>query len=160
MYRVPKNLLSLGLRTSGFNPWGGNRRNLSVSSEFTFPRTVGMKNLNFWRTAAIVSTIVAACLCASAADVNGRIKGTVTDPAGAVVAHATITAINKDTGVKTVITSQADGEYLFQQLPVGTYSITATQTIPCSAITFSGFGESACGQPKEGRGRVIFSWPR
>ncbi|MGD0733825.1 MAG: carboxypeptidase-like regulatory domain-containing protein [Terracidiphilus sp.] len=85
-----------------------------------------MKNLNFWRTAAIVSTIVAACLCASAADVNGRIKGTVTDPAGAVVAHATITAINKDTGVKTVITSQADGEYLFQQLPVGTYSITAT----------------------------------
>jgi len=85
-----------------------------------------MRNLNLWRTAAIVTTIVAACLCASAADVNGRIKGTVTDPAGAVVAHASITAINKDTGVKFETTSQADGDYIFQQLPVGTYSISVT----------------------------------
>ncbi|MGD0893560.1 MAG: carboxypeptidase-like regulatory domain-containing protein [Terracidiphilus sp.] len=85
-----------------------------------------MRNLTFWRTVAIVSTIVAASICASAADVNGRIKGTVTDPAGAVVAHASITATNKDTGVKFVTTSQADGDYIFQQLPVGTYSITVT----------------------------------
>ncbi len=50
----------------------------------------------------------------------------MTDPAGAVVAHASITAVNKDTGVKFVTTSQADGDYIFQQLPVGTYTISVT----------------------------------
>jgi len=62
---------------------------------------------------------------AHAADVNARIKGTVTDPAGAVIAHANITATNQATGVKFVTTSESDGQYIFQQLPVGTYTISA-----------------------------------
>ena len=61
-----------------------------------------------------------------AADVNARIKGTVTDPAGAAIGHAAITATNQATGVKFVTASLADGEYIFQQLPVGTYTISAT----------------------------------
>ena len=62
---------------------------------------------------------------ALAADVNARIKGSVTDPAGAVIAHAAITATNQATGVKFVTTSESDGQYIFQQLPVGTYTVTA-----------------------------------
>ena len=85
-----------------------------------------MRNLSFWRTVAIVFTFAGACLCAYAADVNGRIKGTVTDPAGAVVANASVTATNEATGVKFVTTTQADGNYIFQQLPVGTYTIAVT----------------------------------
>jgi len=63
---------------------------------------------------------------ALAADVNARIKGSVTDPAGAVIAHAAITATNQATGVKYVTSSESNGDYTFPQLPVGTYSITAS----------------------------------
>ncbi len=60
---------------------------------------------------------------AHAAD-NARIKGTVTDPTGAVVPKAQVTATNEATGVAFQITSQPDGAYEFLQLPVGTYTIT------------------------------------
>jgi hypothetical protein len=63
---------------------------------------------------------------AHAADVSGRIKGTITDSTGAVVPNVDVVAINVATGVKATTTSQADGEYQFQRLPVGTYSLTAT----------------------------------
>ncbi len=60
---------------------------------------------------------------AHAADVNAKIKGTVTDPAGAVVAKASVTATNEATGVKYTTESSSTGEYLFPQLPIGTYTI-------------------------------------
>src|SRR5271168_4921619 len=83
-----------------------------------------MFKLAFWRNAAIVSTLAAVSYFqASAADVNARIKGTVTDPAGALIANAAITATNQATGVTFTTTSQADGGYIFQQLPVGTYTV-------------------------------------
>lgn len=63
---------------------------------------------------------------ARAADVNARVKGTVTDPAGASIPNASLTATNQATGVKFTTTSQSDGGYIFQQLPVGTYTISVT----------------------------------
>ena len=63
---------------------------------------------------------------AYAVDVNARIKGTVTDPSGAVIPGATVTATNTATGVKYPTKSLANGDYLFPQLPVGTYSITVS----------------------------------
>jgi hypothetical protein len=64
--------------------------------------------------------------CAHAADVTGRIKGTVTDPTGAVIPNATVTATNTRTGVSATTVSSATGDYLFQALPIGTYSISVT----------------------------------
>jgi hypothetical protein len=61
---------------------------------------------------------------AHAVDVNARIKGTVTDPSGAVVPNAAVTATNLATGVKYPTKTLNSGDYLFPQLPVGTYSIT------------------------------------
>ena len=61
-----------------------------------------------------------------AVDVNGRIKGTVTDPAGAEVPNAQVIATNQATGVKFTTTSQGNGDYQFQELPVGTYTISAS----------------------------------
>lgn len=85
-----------------------------------------MKNFLNWRGLVIAIFLAGMLGMAYAADVNGRIRGTVTDPAGALLGHATVTATNEATGVKFVTTTQADGNYLFQQLPVGTYTISVT----------------------------------
>lgn len=61
----------------------------------------------------------------NAADVNARVKGVVTDPGGAVVSGAQISATNVATAVKFTTTSDKDGVYLFAELPVGKYTITA-----------------------------------
>ncbi len=88
------------------------------SNEMMIPPT--MRRLGF----ALASLL--AFSSAQAADVNGRIQGTVTDPTSAVVANADVVATNIATGVKFETTSQTDGGYLFAQLPIGTYSITVT----------------------------------
>jgi hypothetical protein len=85
-----------------------------------------MSKVHFWqRLALVVIAVMAAVGLAHAADVNGRIKGVVTDPSGAVVAGVKITATNAATGVSFDTVTASDGGYLFPQLPVGTYSITA-----------------------------------
>jgi hypothetical protein len=63
-----------------------------------------------------------------AADVNARIKGVITDPQGAVVPGVNVVATNAATGVKFSTTTQADGGYLFPQLPIGTYSVSAASS--------------------------------
>ncbi len=54
------------------------------------------------------------------------IVGNVTDPAGALVPNAKITATNKDTNVKYDTVSNAAGEYRFNNVPVGRYDVSAT----------------------------------
>jgi hypothetical protein len=63
---------------------------------------------------------------AHAIDVTARIKGTVTDPTGAVVAKAAVTVTNSQTGVVTTTTSNDSGDYTFPALPIGTYNINVT----------------------------------
>src|SRR5271156_3443135 len=62
------------------------------------------------------------------AGVTASISGTVTDPSGAVVAGATVTATNVETGVATTLTTNAQGFYSFQSLPLGNYTISVQQT--------------------------------
>ena len=57
---------------------------------------------------------------------RGTITGTVTDPAGAVVAGAAIEARNAATGVSYQSASTSTGNYTIPQLPVGTYEVSAT----------------------------------
>src|SRR5579872_1593335 len=89
-----------------------------------------MITLRLWqRLAGALSLIFVLAATAWAVDVNGRIKGTVTDPSGAVLPGVKITATNLGTGVKYTADSGADGTYLFPQLPVtggGLYSISAS----------------------------------
>jgi len=63
---------------------------------------------------------------AHAIDINGRIKGSVTDPGGAAIPNAQVAAVNLATGVRFITTSQSNGDYLFSQLPIGTYKIVAS----------------------------------
>jgi len=57
---------------------------------------------------------------------RGTITGTVSDPAGAVVANATIEARNEATGVVYDSATTATGNYTIAQLPVGTYDVSVS----------------------------------
>jgi hypothetical protein len=74
----------------------------------------------------LLSLLLLLTACAHAVEVTARIRGTVTDPTGAVLPNITVTATNQDTGVVTTTTTMANGDYIFQKLPIGTYSVTAT----------------------------------
>jgi carboxypeptidase family protein len=57
---------------------------------------------------------------------RGTITGTVSDPAGAVVANAPIQAKNIETGVVYPGQTSTTGNYTIAQLPVGTYELSVT----------------------------------
>src|SRR3981081_1791037 len=57
------------------------------------------------------------------AGITGSISGVISDPNGGVIAGATVTAIETQTGVKTEITTDSKGFYNFPSLPIGTYNI-------------------------------------
>ena len=57
---------------------------------------------------------------------RGAINGTVTDPAGAVVAGAGVRATNMATGVSLNTTTTSEGQFSFQDLPLGSYKISVT----------------------------------
>jgi hypothetical protein len=54
---------------------------------------------------------------------GGSLWGTVTDPHGAAIPGATVTATETATGVKHSITCDGHGFYTFQSLPVGHYDV-------------------------------------
>jgi outer membrane receptor protein involved in Fe transport len=56
------------------------------------------------------------------------ILGTVTDKSGAVVPAVQVTAKNKATDVSRTTTTSDTGNYRFELLPVGTYTVTVTKT--------------------------------
>lgn len=55
---------------------------------------------------------------------TGEIDGIVNDPTGAVVLDATVTAVETSTQLKYTTKTNASGEYLLAQLPVGVYDLT------------------------------------
>src|ERR1700746_1082871 len=61
------------------------------------------------------------------AGVTASISGTVTDASGAAVAGASVTATNGDTGIVATQTTNSQGYYSFQSLPLGKYTIEVQQ---------------------------------
>src|SRR6266481_5983838 len=57
---------------------------------------------------------------------RGAINGTVSDPTGAMVAGASVRATNVATGVTLSTTTTSDGQFSFQDIPLGTYKIVVT----------------------------------
>ncbi|MFI5058353.1 MAG: carboxypeptidase regulatory-like domain-containing protein [Candidatus Acidiferrales bacterium] len=74
---------------------------------------------------AITAGMLLAAPFAGAQSTGGRIRGTVTDPSGGAVATATVTLINEATHATRVVQSGENGEYIFIEVPVGTYEIDA-----------------------------------
>jgi hypothetical protein len=56
--------------------------------------------------------------------VTGSITGEVTDPSGAVVTGAQVIAVNLDTNVATTTTTNGDGLYQIDFLPIGRYQVS------------------------------------
>ena len=80
----------------------------------------------------ILSAIILAmafCLAAPfarAQSTGGRIRGTVTDPSGGAVAAATLQLVSEGTHATREVQSGANGEYIFIEVPVGTYEVNLT----------------------------------
>jgi hypothetical protein len=70
--------------------------------------------------------LLAQPIFAQTGSVTGTITGLVTDPSGAVISGAKVTAGNSDTGFSRSGVSNAQGEYEIPLLPIGTYAITVT----------------------------------
>src|SRR5579871_5056519 len=72
--------------------------------------------------------VVMACACATAQQITGSIRGGISDPSGAVVQNATVTARNTETGLTRTATSDASGNFLLLELPVGHYQVEVSAT--------------------------------
>jgi len=57
---------------------------------------------------------------------SGNIVGTITDPAGSVVAGAKVTLVNAATGFQRTVDTDASGRYTAELIPIGPYTITVT----------------------------------
>src|SRR6516162_4346941 len=55
---------------------------------------------------------------------SGSIEGTVSDPSGAVIPNASVSAVNVATGVKTMRQTTSAGVYVLTPLPAGEYTVT------------------------------------
>src|SRR5438270_12901490 len=84
-----------------------------------------------WSNCCVRAVDVALCLvlCALslpllAQGTGGRILGRLADQSGAVLSGAKITATNDATGVSRSSQTNDSGDYVFPDLPVGTYSLT------------------------------------
>ena len=58
---------------------------------------------------------------------QGAIRGTVTDPSGAVVPSAKVTLTNEDTGLALDTTTAQDGTYSFSPIKIGTYTVAISK---------------------------------
>ncbi len=58
---------------------------------------------------------------------GGRIRGTVTDATGGAVSGAKLSAVNEANGQERYVDSGSNGEYVFLEVPVGTYDVSVNQ---------------------------------
>jgi outer membrane receptor protein involved in Fe transport len=81
-----------------------------------------------FQTAALglLLALFAWSVTATAQTFRGGINGIITDNSGAVIPNAAVTATNAGTGDVKSSVSSSGGEFLFQDLPLGTYSITVS----------------------------------
>src|ERR1035437_9646112 len=59
---------------------------------------------------------------------TSSLAGTVTDPTGAVIPGAVVTIVNTETGLQREDKADTQGRYTMEQLPPGTYKVTANAT--------------------------------
>ncbi len=82
-----------------------------------------------WVGIVVLFTILLAIPLTIAAQItSATIIGTITDPGGAQVPSASVTARNIETGLKRTVNSDAEGNYRIEFLPVGNYVVEVTAT--------------------------------
>ena|SRR2546422_6918777 len=76
--------------------------------------------------AVLIGLFLACTLLLSAQTATTSLRGTVTDPKGAIVQGATVTLTNPATGFTRTTKSGSDGVYQFLEVPPATYTLTVT----------------------------------
>src|SRR5207244_1450915 len=81
------------------------------------------------KTSILLTTLIlfSAVVC-SAQTFRGSILGTVTDPNGAVVPDAMVTAKNVATGIERSTVTDTFGNYTLAELQTGTYEVTVQKS--------------------------------
>lgn len=77
---------------------------------------------------AVLTALLILPAMSSAQITTANLVGTISDPGGANVPNATVTARNVDTGLRRTVTTGEDGSYRIEFLPVGNYAIEVTAT--------------------------------
>jgi hypothetical protein len=80
------------------------------------------------RLVLAILVVLSLAVGANAQTFRGAINGTVVDPSGAVVPNATVKATEKSTGIDHTMTTTSDGQFVFQDIAIGMYSVTVTAT--------------------------------
>ena len=81
----------------------------------------------FFRLLAVVAVAAFSAPLLLAQQTFGGITGTVSDSSGGIIAGATIKLVEEHTGLSREATTNASGEYLFPNLPIGDYLLTYTR---------------------------------
>lgn len=111
--RKSKRALSAVWAAAFFQEEDMNRRNLQIA----FSAMLVLLLFTFVTTTLFAQSIV-----------SGEINGTLTDPSGAVVAGATVTLKNLDTGSTQTTSTNGTGAYSFQFLKPGSYQLAVAQS--------------------------------
>src|SRR5579862_3790545 len=85
-----------------------------------------MKRWRVWGMGLVCVTLVALLCSASAAwgqEVTATITGTATDPSGAAIVGARVTAKSVERGITYAAVTNESGIYRISQLPVGNYDL-------------------------------------
>lgn len=72
--------------------------------------------------------VILLCGSLAHAQVSASLSGTVTDPSGALVSNARVTAKNEDTGAVRARITDSTGQYQFSALPIGHYAVRVQKT--------------------------------
>lgn len=85
-------------------------------------RNFGLRKFQF----AVLALLLVVPLVAVAQVTTATVVGTITDPGGAIMPGADVTARNIDTGLTRTVKTGDDGTYRIEFLPVGNYVIEVT----------------------------------
>src|SRR5262245_28819827 len=67
--------------------------------------------------------LIAVAVAAPAQTPTGGLRGSVTDPAKAIISDAVVTVKNKQTGAERAVSSKSSGEYFINSLLPGEYEV-------------------------------------
>src|SRR5678816_4379265 len=71
----------------------------------------------------LAASLLVLAVPAAAQRITATMRGTVTDPTGAVISGAKVTVKNEETGLTRSGTTTTAGIYSFAELPVGSYQV-------------------------------------
>lgn len=87
-----------------------------------------MKIRNLFASLTVCLLMLAGMAKAQGVGASGDIKGTISDPTGAVLANATVTATDTEKGIKRTAQSDYTGQYVISGVSPATYEVSATNS--------------------------------